>query len=135
MTSSARSFSPAAPEPGPGNNVLFEAAYEEFVTSLPASELALVKKCCSAKDLSRQVQSIPAFKGLTSSRRKKLLEHVNAFNEVLLPFAAVINLFVSSRPEWAAIIWGSVNLLFQVSAHHLSASSRRDIYCDYLAIE
>lgn len=117
--SSAPSSSPAGPKPDPANNIIFETAYAEFVASLPPDELALVKKCCSAEDLSGEVQSIPAFKHLNNSKRKKLLEHVNALSEALRPFTGILNLFVSSHPEWAAIIWGSINLLFQVSASRL----------------
>jgi hypothetical protein len=45
----------------------------------------------------------------------RCLRGVSALATMLGPFFEVVNLFVSSHPEFAAIAWGAIRLVFVVS--------------------
>lgn len=50
------------------------------------------------------------------SRLHDAISVVDEFGRSLTPFFNVVELIVSSHPEWAAIAWGGVRLVFQVSS-------------------
>lgn len=52
----------------------------------------------------------------SSTRRSRLttcLTRVRAFAQRIEPFFEVLGIFASSHPEFAAIAWGSIRLVFQ----------------------
>jgi hypothetical protein len=55
---------------------------------------------------------------LNSQRTSKLLnacQKIEQFSKAMEPFFKIIDLFVSSHSDWAAIVWGAIRLVFQVS--------------------
>ena len=55
----------------------------------------------------------------TLKEKRKLLascEAISSFAKGWSPFFDIINLFVSSHPEFAGIAWGAIRLVFLVSA-------------------
>lgn len=54
---------------------------------------------------------------LSSPKQSRLLKacrKVSDFAKSLEPFFKTVDLFVSSHPDWAAIAWGLVHLVFTV---------------------
>lgn len=49
------------------------------------------------------------------SRLHDAISVVDEFGRSLKPFFSVVELLVSSHPEWAAIAWGGIRLVFQAS--------------------
>lgn len=94
----------------------FASAQKLFLDSLPASERALFFSCNSAEELLVEVKKLSRFK-LEKSRWKRSFECIKRFSGNLQPYFTVINIFVSSHPEWCAIAWGAVRLLLQVGCH------------------
>lgn len=48
------------------------------------------------------------------SRLHDAISVIDEFGRSLSPIFSVVELIVSSHPEWAAIAWGGVRLVFQV---------------------
>jgi hypothetical protein len=53
-------------------------------------------------------------KGRSWTRR--VLRCINTLKEALEPYFRVVDILVSSKPEYAALVWGSIRLVFQVCA-------------------
>ena len=52
------------------------------------------------------------------SKRSRLLaacSRIESFRAAIEPYFKVVDIVVSSHPEWAAIVWGAVRLIFTVS--------------------
>jgi hypothetical protein len=50
------------------------------------------------------------------SRLHDAISVVEEFGHSLQPFFSIVELLVSSHPEWAAIAWGGIRLVFQASS-------------------
>lgn len=59
------------------------------------------------------------------SRLKRLFDKLSDFSIRLSPYFDVVNILVSSHPEYSALVWGSIRFLFQVSIHRLFLSQMR----------
>lgn len=107
----------------------FDAARNAFLASLSPQDRSLYSPCASFDELSKTVGELHLIK-----ERKivgtKIFEVLGKIHDTLEPYFKVVGIFVSSRPEWAALAWGAIRLVLQVSLFHdPSASiwrSRRD---------
>jgi len=55
---------------------------------------------------------------LNSPRTTRLLDackKIEQFSKTMTPFFNIVDIFVSSHPDWAAVVWGAIRLVFQVS--------------------
>ncbi|KAM3064767.1 hypothetical protein ACMFMF_011762 [Clarireedia jacksonii] len=50
-----------------------------------------------------------------TSRLLKACEKIQYFSKAMSPFFKITDIFVSSHPDWAAIVWGAIRLVFQLS--------------------
>lgn len=54
---------------------------------------------------------------LNSQRTSRLLgacKKISQFGKAIEPFFKIIDIFISSHPDWAAIFWGAIRMVFQV---------------------
>lgn len=103
----------ATNSPPPINeNDIFTDVRDQFLSSLSISEQAQFAKCTSAAQLIKDIENFEAVK--KHPRLKKCIKKIEKFGNSLQPYFKVVDTFVSSHPEWAAIAWGAIRLLFQV---------------------
>jgi len=50
------------------------------------------------------------------AERQKWLRTIGSFAASLTPFNEAIGIFVSSHPEYAALVWGTLRLIMQVGS-------------------
>jgi len=96
------------PTPDDYNSIFIEAR-EDFLASLPDDEKRNFTPCDSTISLLERISKFQAEGGNTKS-----LEHVRSFCEAVEPYFAAIG-FISQANPFAAITWGSIVLVFQVS--------------------
>jgi hypothetical protein len=93
----------------------FLQARDNFLASLPASERARFSNCKSAQALITDVGKFLEFPNHSSQFNKLVLSKVKQLSDSLKPYFEVINILVSSHPDYAAILWGSLRLVCQVN--------------------
>jgi hypothetical protein len=97
---------------------LFKAACEQFRASLSEKQRQIFKEypdAISMLDAIRgQAEQHPTHKALLARCCKKIF----ALSTMMEPYFEVINLFVSSHPEFAGIAWGALRLVFVVRPIH-----------------
>jgi hypothetical protein len=92
----------------------FEQARDAFLAQVSDEEKAQFAQVKSTKDF---LEGIKEFEQYAKNKKKwaKVLRGVQKCSEKLEPYFAVLGIFVSSHPEWAAIAWGAFRLVLQVS--------------------
>ena len=68
--------------------------------------------CEMIKDLQEHI------KQHSKGKRSRLLvacSRIESFRRAIEPYFGVVDIVVSSHPEWAAIVWGAIRLVFTVS--------------------
>ncbi|KAI0379207.1 hypothetical protein F5Y04DRAFT_290418 [Hypomontagnella monticulosa] len=94
----------------------FEKARDEFISSLAPEDRVYYSPCASAADLEHSIQNLQCF----ADRRlpkSAILNLVKSLNQNLEPYFKVVEIFVSSNPELAALVWGSLRLILQLAAN------------------
>jgi hypothetical protein len=96
-------------------NEAFQAAYSQFINSLPDKERSRYAPCASPKDLLGGLEKLESFSNKRQkSHTRRLLQSIGAFCDRLQPYFDTIGIFAQSN-EYACIAWGSLRLILQVS--------------------
>lgn len=97
---------------------MFAAAIESFLGNLSESDEANFKSFdtpdAMIKDLRDRLSQATKIDRGKTSRLLNACTKVDAFCKKLEPFFVAIGILVSSHPEWAAIAWGGIRLVFVV---------------------
>jgi hypothetical protein len=92
----------------------FEEAQTRFLDSLSAEERLSFTPCTTDKELlaalNDQAKGSESFKSWGNS----ILPQIRTFSERLQPYLEIVSIFVQSNPQYNAIVWGSLRLIFQV---------------------
>jgi hypothetical protein len=67
-------------------------------------------------------------KSLRTERESKLLDackKIDRFGKALEPFFKILEIFVSSDPNWAATFWGAIRMVFLVSVTIIFSSTQQ----------
>ncbi|KAI2631361.1 hypothetical protein GGS26DRAFT_92905 [Hypomontagnella submonticulosa] len=95
---------------------VFNKAQEHFLSSLSDNERRLYTPCSSPGHLKRELEGLRCF-AHARSRKLKWLAIVNKFTQHLGPYFQVVGILVSSNPEYAALVWGSIRLILQLAGN------------------
>ena len=100
-------------------NAPFEAAYQSFLDSLPENERLQYSPCASTADLINGLQKLDALAKRGQKRlHTRFLSVIGRFSDKIEPFFDVINIFIQSKPECSAIVWGSLRLVLQLASNY-----------------
>ncbi|KAI1325265.1 hypothetical protein F5Y16DRAFT_378365 [Xylariaceae sp. FL0255] len=97
-------------------DALFLKARDTFLLSVSASERQLYSKCSSSDELLKELESFAHLKN-SHGRWSRCFKRIQKFTDHLTPYFEVMELFVSSHPEWAAIAWGALRLILQLAGN------------------
>ncbi|KAF2739919.1 hypothetical protein EJ04DRAFT_572652 [Polyplosphaeria fusca] len=103
----------------PNHNQAFEEARNEFLASLSPKERAVFTKCPSPDQLVDDVKNLSQGKKDRSWGRR-VIASISSLADSLQPYFDTIGTFVSSHPEYAAIVWGAFRLIFQLANNYAS---------------
>ena len=84
---------------------VFDEARDSFIASLPKRERMLFAPCSSAEDLLNGIEKLHAIQ--KQSRNWKIsacLKRIRAFSDALKPYLEVVTIFVSSNPQYTALM-------------------------------
>jgi hypothetical protein len=98
----------------PRQNNTFQQAQAQFLSLLSAKERQHATPCASAAELVQTIENLDAI-ALKGPSGKRWLSIVKKFADRLEPYFSIVDIFVSSHPEYAALFWGSLRLVLKVS--------------------
>jgi flagellar biosynthesis GTPase FlhF len=98
---------------------VFEDAQEKFLNALAPAESARFKRCSSAEELLKSAQELDVI-AKDRIRGRGFMSRIKSFNDSLAPYFGVIEVVISSNPEYAAIAWGSIRLALQLASNYSS---------------
>ncbi len=88
----------------------FAEAKELFLSSVSPQERLQFSACSSGEEILTQINSFTT----DPRRRNKIVARIKVFSDLLGPYFDVLELVVSSHPEYAAVAWGALRLVLQV---------------------
>ena len=102
---------------------LFTSALEDFRSSLPEEDRNTLREF---KDPESMIRAIEEQVGRAPQGRRMLscCKMIERFAKKWEPFFQIINIFVSTHPEYAGLAWGAIRLVFQVQQHILPSQSQ-----------
>lgn len=92
---------------------IFENVQKIFLDSLSARERQHFRTFPDARSMLESIQKTVDHSATRRSRLTICLTRVRAFAQRIEPFFEVLGIFASSHPEFAAVVWGSIRLVFQ----------------------
>ena len=114
---------PAQPRHSTDDNDVFELARKRFLDSLDEGECLRFSPCTSSQDFLSAVGKLET-STQQAARRGKALRCVQSLTKRLQPYFEVVNIFVSSNPQFAALFWGAFRLVLEVSSKHPKQAKR-----------
>lgn len=90
------------------------SAGHRFLDSLEDNNRSIATLCTSADTFIHHVKELDAVQNAQSGVKKSIFNSISTFSENVEPYVKVIDTFVSSKPEVAALIWGAARLVLQV---------------------
>ncbi|KAL6410192.1 Disease resistance protein [Ilyonectria robusta] len=92
---------------------LWREAYNRCLKRLPAKDVAAVLRANSYDELKESISS--SNRKLMNSAVRKALAKIEPFLSSIRQFFSVIDSMVQANPEIAALVWGSIKFLFELS--------------------
>ncbi|GAB1317800.1 NACHT domain-containing protein [Madurella fahalii] len=96
---------------------LFAEALKKFQAIIPQDERAAFDQFGSCGSMLEVIEA-QAAKSPEKSRLLRCCKKINHFATRWEPFFEITNIVVSSHPEWAALAWGAVRLVFKLCDHY-----------------
>ncbi|KAI1762746.1 hypothetical protein GGR53DRAFT_467992 [Hypoxylon sp. FL1150] len=100
----------------------FNRARDEFLAGLSDQDRSLYSPCTSPDDL---IKAIEELKIITQSqdrrhqdKARRWIGAISRLCAALKPYLTIIDVFVSSNPEYAALVWGSLHLILQLASNY-----------------
>ncbi|KAF5672847.1 NACHT domain-containing protein [Fusarium circinatum] len=97
---------------------IFREACHEFRSSLTEKDKALFKEFSDATSILATIKEDAKSHPVHSSTLTPCCKGINSIANRLSPFFDIASLFVSSHPEFAALAWGSIRLVFVLGSNH-----------------
>jgi hypothetical protein len=96
---------------------IFDSAAKRFEDDLPAQEKVIYQRVESPDQVVSSIKKhISRLNTRNESRLFKACKKIDRLSNALEPYFQIIGIFVSSHPDLAAIIWGALTLVFQLSS-------------------
>jgi hypothetical protein len=104
---------------------IFDSATKRFEEDLPAQERTLYKRLDGPKQLVSSIEEhVSHLKTKNESRLLQACKKIYRLSNAIVPYFQIIGIFVSSHPDLAAIIWGALSLVFQLSSQFVEFFER-----------
>ncbi|KAI5918949.1 hypothetical protein F4810DRAFT_714926 [Camillea tinctor] len=101
---------------GTGNGHPFENARDEFLSSLPPKYRVLYSPCASITDLQETIEKIERVVDYRTPKGRAF-EVIKTLHDLLEPYFKVVDIFISSNPQYAALVWGALRLILQLASN------------------
>ncbi|KAK0645509.1 hypothetical protein B0T16DRAFT_141096 [Cercophora newfieldiana] len=116
-------LAPLGVAPDPSTHPIFDRARDAFLSSLSPAERVLFSPCFSVDDVQAATVKLQA---VTNEAHGRILEGntaiqvIHRLGEALNPYFKIIEIFISSNPQYAAVIWGGIRLVLQMASNFVT---------------
>jgi hypothetical protein len=93
---------------------LFDDALSKLRSALSDADKAHIKDFHNHKDMIASVRKASSYFAGNQRRLMAIAERITAFSDAFAPFFDVVNIYIQIKPEWAAVFWGTLWLIFKV---------------------
>jgi hypothetical protein len=104
---------PEPKSPPTERNAAFDNAYKSFYECLPDKDQMLFAPCASSEDLLDGLRRLSCL--AKHHNKKSFLLRISDFAASLQPYLNIVDIMVSSNPQYTALVWGALRFIFQVS--------------------
>lgn len=98
------------------DNELFSRVRDDFLSKLSDSDRSLYSPCTTSEDLIRAIEKLDILRR-RHPKSSRWMQRISNLAKCLQPYFEVIGLVVSSHPEFSAIVWGALRLVFQLAGN------------------
>jgi hypothetical protein len=99
----------------PSASAVFETTAKRFLDDLSEEDKMSFQTLDNAEDMVVSIeQYVMQLKSQRTSRLLDACNKISQFSKNLEPFFKIVDIFISSHPDWAAIAWGAIRMVFQV---------------------
>lgn len=98
-----------------GPDMIFQEACNSFRSNLPTANVEEFVEYDTADQMLSSIQSLAENHPVHSGRLLAVFGIIHQFSRSLEPYFDIIGIFVQARPEYAALVWGSLSMIFRVS--------------------
>lgn len=92
----------------------FLEARDMFLQKLPHPERLIFANCKGPEELLADVRKLGHFR-TKNQAWIRILEKIKSFSDNIEPYFKIVEVVISSHPESAAIAWGAIRLVLQVT--------------------
>ncbi|KAH6889381.1 hypothetical protein B0T10DRAFT_51746 [Thelonectria olida] len=108
----------------PESTSIFTEACEQFRSSLSEKQRSYFKEYPDANSMLQSLLEEIEKHPVQTSLLTRCCHKISNLSTKLSPFFKIFDLFVSSKPEVAAIVWGSIRLIFVLGTNHVDFLER-----------
>jgi hypothetical protein len=101
----------------PSAAAVFATAAQRFYDQLSQDEKENFQSLDNPSDMIASIEQHIIVLKSQGSRTARLLNccrKIEQFSKAMEPFFKIVDMFISSHPDWAAIVWGAIRMVFQV---------------------
>jgi hypothetical protein len=95
-------------------SAIFKVARDSFFNTLSDEQKIRFAPFDRPELMIRSIQAECERNVVNNGRFKTCIERISIMSERIGPFFDIVGIFVSSNPEYAALVWGAVRLIFLV---------------------
>lgn len=99
---------------------MFAKAYENFRNGLSDEEKEVFTDFANAEALVASIRGFAEQHHINESRITTCCKAVSNAGQRLMPYFRVVDIFVSSHPEYAALLWGAIRLMFELGMNYVA---------------
>ncbi|KAL1874562.1 hypothetical protein Daus18300_003581 [Diaporthe australafricana] len=92
---------------------LFQEALQSFTDSIPPADRDAFREFKDAQTMVASIEAISKSHHVQDSRITAAFRKFEGFVAYLEPYFQIVDTFVSAKPECAALVWGSLRMIFK----------------------
>ncbi|KAK1749555.1 hypothetical protein QBC47DRAFT_333452 [Echria macrotheca] len=113
---------------------IFKEAIGSFMASLPAADRDNFTQYNDAQSMMSSITSIAEAHPIHGSRLTAACRKFQVFVDHIKSYFDVVEIFVQVKPEYLALIWGSLRLIFKLSTNYINFLERMaEMFADIAA--
>ncbi|KAI0182629.1 hypothetical protein EV127DRAFT_449110 [Xylaria flabelliformis] len=113
---------------------LFDDALGKLRSALSDADKAHIKDFRNHKDMIASVRKASSHFAGNQRGLIRIAERIAAFSDAFAPFFDVVNVYVQIKPEWAAVFWGTLWLIFKLGSNLISFFDRVSAMLEEMAM-
>ncbi|KAI8953936.1 hypothetical protein F4801DRAFT_587874 [Xylaria longipes] len=113
---------------------LFDDALRKLRDALSDADKAHIKDFRDHKDMIASVRKASSYFAGNQRGLMRIAQRITAFSDAFAPFFDVVNVYVQIKPEWAAVFWGTLWLIFKLGSNLIDFFDRVSAMLEEMAM-